>query len=146
MKKQRLSYQKVEKMVADWNAERGLQYKNKGFLILANDNTHHFLSQISQEGRTCQISIATDGSLRDCVDSLYKAEEMLKEEPKEIDWRARFFLLRDAVQNLSANAEYSISEGCSIPMSGDWDWLEKTADYYAEEKPVKPLKKLKEIG
>ncbi len=68
------------------------------------------------------------------------------EKEKQVDWRARFFLLRDAVQNLSANAEYSISEGCSIPMAGDWDWLETVSDYYADDQPVKPLKKDKEIG
>ena len=78
-KKTRLSYQQVCKIIDAWNAERGLKYLDKGFLMLHNDGNHHFLSQISKQGETCVDSIATDGSLRDCLNSMYRAENNLLE-------------------------------------------------------------------
>ena len=78
-KRTRLSYKKVQTMVDDWNKEHGLVYRNKGFLMLKNDGSHHFLQQISEEGCTSARGIPTHGSLRDCVESIHLAENDLLE-------------------------------------------------------------------
>jgi len=75
--KTRLSEKKVQKIIDEWNAERGLEYRQKGFLMLKNDGNHRFLTQILRDGGTGQREILTDGSLRDCLDQIYQADNDL---------------------------------------------------------------------
>ena len=77
--KSRLSEKKVQSIINEWNSARNLVYRNKGFLMLSNDGNHRFLTQISKEGGTCVEAIATDGTLRDCLNQMYQAENHLLE-------------------------------------------------------------------
>lgn len=79
MKQQRLSYNRVQAMVDEWNKSHGLEYRNKGFLVLKNDGKHHYLAQINKEGGTGMREIPTHGSLRDCVNAMGEAENDLLE-------------------------------------------------------------------
>jgi len=73
----RLSEKKVQKIIDEWNAEHGLKYCQKGFLMLKNDGNHRFLTQILRDGGTGQREILIDGSLRDCLDQIYQADNDL---------------------------------------------------------------------
>lgn len=58
---------------------------------------------------------------------------------KQIDWKARYFKLKEAVDDLSQYSVYSHTENCNIPRAETWDRLEEVAQHYARDERVKIL-------
>jgi hypothetical protein len=57
---------------------------------------------------------------------------------KGIDWKARYFKLKEAVDDLSHHSVHSL-EGYNIPTAETWDRLETVAAHYAQDKVVNIL-------
>jgi hypothetical protein len=56
-----------------------------------------------------------------------------------IDWKARYFKLKEAVEDLAYYATNEPNTMCLVPTEGAWDNLEKVASHYAAEHPVNVL-------
>lgn len=71
MTKTRFSYKSLCSAVDEWNERHGLKYRDKGFLMVKNDGSVHWLAYIWKQGETSEISIGgTDGSLKSCMQRL----------------------------------------------------------------------------
>lgn len=67
------------------------------------------------------------------------SEHITLEEAEKIDWKARFFALKEAVELMSETAIYSAREATQIPTYEAWSFVEECASHYSSDKPVKKL-------
>lgn len=56
------------------------------------------------------------------------------------NWKRRCEELIKAINLLSETSVYSPKDGCNIPISEAWEFLENAAQYYSSPNGVKPLK------
>jgi hypothetical protein len=68
---QRLSFKYVSECVDTYNKNRGLKYKDKGYLHLGGDSGWYDLQEIAQQGGTATNTIKR-GTLRECHDALFR--------------------------------------------------------------------------
>ena len=57
----------------------------------------------------------------------------------QIDWKARYFKLKEAVADLAHYATIDPNTLYLVPTEGSWDHLEKVASHYSAEHPVNVL-------
>lgn len=65
----RITYKALCKRIDEWNADHGLEYRDKGFLAVKNDGETHWLAQIVHQGETAVKEVCggiTDGTIRSC--------------------------------------------------------------------------------
>lgn len=55
---------------------------------------------------------------------------------KGIDWKSRYFQLKNAVDDLADAAEYNQGLGSLVPTEESWGRLEKVASHYSQDVKV----------
>ena len=64
----RITYNALCRLIDQWNKDNGLKYRDYGFLMVDNDSSVYWLTQISKQDETSTkiCDVMTDGSVRSC--------------------------------------------------------------------------------